>query len=485
MVYDYLIVGAGIAGLYASLQIPKEKSVLIISKDFPWESNSFFAQGGISVAKDSADIKLHIEDTLKAGVFSCNKDAVSVMVSDGVKIVQNLIDIGLQFDKDANGNLLYTKEGAHSTDRVLHLGGDATGRYIHSFLLQKTVHQILENMSVVDILVKDNLAYGVTTFKSGKYKNFYSKNLILASGGVGNLYRYSTNSRAISGDIQGIAIEKGIKVSDMEMLQFHPTVVVTKDNETHLISEALRGEGAYIVDENGKRFLFDYDKRGELASRDIVSQAILKHNKKTYLSISHFEKDWFKERFPTISKFLEGRGFELTKDLIPISPAFHYSIGGIKTDINGKVSNFKNLYAVGEVASTGVHGANRLASNSLLEAIVFSDRAVKYSLNQNFEYKFREFSINLEEALKDGDKVLKYEVQNLMWRHISIERNGSDMENVLKRVDEILNMNIGRYLKLQLFTAKEIIESAIKNRESKGVHFRVDNLESIKSDLTQ
>jgi len=475
MVYDYLIVGAGIAGLYASLQIPKEKNVLIISKDFPWESNSFFAQGGISVAKDDKDIKLHIEDTLKAGVYSCNREAVSVMVSDGVKIVENLINIGLEFDKDKSGKLLYTKEGAHSTDRVLHLGGDATGRYIHSFLLQKTVHQILENISVVDILVKDDVAHGVTTFQNGEYKNIYTKNLILASGGVGNLYRYSTNSRAISGDIQGVAIEKGIKVEDMEMLQFHPTVVVTKDNETHLISEALRGEGAYIVDEDGKRFLFDYDSRGELASRDIVSQAILKHNKNTYLSISHFDRNWFLNRFPTISKFLEGRGFQLTKDLIPISPAFHYSIGGIKTDVNGKVDGYKNLYAVGEVASTGVHGANRLASNSLLEAIVFSHRAVQFSLSQNLIYNFKEFPIDLKSPLKDGDEVLKEEVQDLMWRYISIERNGSDMENVLNRVDQILELDIGRYLQLQLFTVKKIIESAIQNKESKGVHFRVDN----------
>jgi len=260
----------------------------------------------------------------------------------------------------------------------------------------------------------------------------------------------------------------------MEMLQFHPTVVVTKENETHLLSEALRGEGAYIVDEDGKRFLFDYDERGELASRDIVSQAILKHHKKSFLSISHFEKEWFRDRFPTISKFLEGRGFELTKELIPISPAFHYTIGGIKTDADGRVENFKNLYAVGEIASTGVHGANRLASNSLLEAIVFSDRAVKYSLLKNISFPFKEFQINSEVVIKDGDEVLKNELQNLMWSYLSIERNSLDMTKALDRVAEILKLNIGRYLKLQLLTAKKIIDSAIENRESKGVHFRID-----------
>ena len=473
MIYDYLIVGAGIAGLYASLNIPKEKSVLIISKDMPWESNSFFAQGGISVAKDKTDIFTHIEDTLKAGIYSCDKDAVSIMVSDGVDIVKKLIAMGLDFDRDENGKLLHTKEGAHSTNRVLHLGGDATGRYIHSFLLEKTPHQILENMSVTDILVEDNFVYGVTTYKE-KFENIYCKNLILASGGVGDLYKYNTNSRAISGDIQGVALEKGVQLQDMEMLQFHPTVVVTKDNETHLLSEALRGEGAYIVDEDGKRFLFDYDPRGELASRDVVSQVILKHNKKTFLSISHFEKSWFKNRFPTISKFLEGRGFKLTEDLIPISPAFHYTIGGIKTDINGKVGDYENLYAVGEIASTGVHGANRLASNSLLEAIVFSDRAVKYSLSKNISFLFKDFPINSKPVIKNGDEVLKKELKNLMWSYLSIERNSLDMGKALDKVEQMLKMDIGRYLQLQLLTAREIISSAIKNRESKGVHFRID-----------
>ena len=474
MIYDYLIVGSGIAGLYASLNIPKDKKVLILSKSMPWESNSFLAQGGISVAKNESDISQHIQDTFQAGVFACNKKSVETMVSDGVEIVQDLIDLGLEFDKDENGNLLYTKEGAHSTNRVLHLGGDATGRYIHSFLLNKSPHQILDNVSVTDILIEKNIAYGLTIFEKGKLRNLYSKNIILASGGIGDLYKFSTNSKSISGDIQGIAIEKNLKLENMEMLQFHPTAVVTKYNETKLLSEALRGEGAYIVDDTGERFLFKYDKRGELASRDIVSQAIFKHNRKTFLSISHFEKAWFSARFPTISKFLEGRGFELTKDLIPISPAFHYTIGGIKTDINGVVGNFKNLYAIGEVASTGVHGANRLASNSLLEALVFSKRAVKNSLGKIFEYSFKNFSVKYCEIIKEGDEVLKKELQDLMWQNVSIERDEKNMKVTLNRIQEMLKLDIGRTFKLQLLTAKMVVNSAIQNRESKGVHFRVD-----------
>jgi L-aspartate oxidase len=473
-IYDYIIVGAGIAGLYASLQIPEDKRALIIAKDKPWESNSFYAQGGISVARDNNDVELHIQDTLVAGAYSGDREAISVMVSHGVEVVNRLIDMGLQFDRDRDGELLYTKEGAHSTARILHLGGDATGRYMHSFFLNRNRHEILDDTSVVDILVDGESAHGVSIYKDGEMRNLYCRNLILASGGIGDIYKLNTNARSISGEIHGIAIEKGLPLQDMEMLQFHPTVVVMKDNETSLLSEAIRGEGATIVDEDGERFLFQYDERGELASRDIVSRAILNHKKRAYLSISHFEKEWFQKRFPTISKFLEGRGFKLTEDLIPISPAFHYSVGGIETDNNGLVKGYKNLYAIGEVASTGVHGANRLASNSLLEAIVFGDLAIKHSLSNEEPFEVREYPLIERELYKDGDDEVKKELQNLMWIYASIERRGETLQKALQRVREMMVMDIGRSLKLQLLTASEILSSAIKNRESKGVHFRVD-----------
>jgi len=472
-IYDYIIVGAGIAGLYASLNIPKDKRVLIIAKDKPWESNSFYAQGGISVAKDKSDIPLHIQDTLEAGAYKGNREAVSVMVQDGIDVVQHLMDMRLQFDRDSQGEILYTKEGAHSTSRILHLGGDATGRYMHSFLLNHTHHTILDETTVVDILVDGKYAHGVSIWQNGEVKNLYCKNLILASGGVGNIYKYSTNSRSIAGEIQGIAVEKGIPLQDMEMLQFHPTAVID-GNKAYLLSEAIRGEGAFIVDEDGERFLFQYDKRGELASRDIVSRAIFNHKKRAYLSISHFERDWFINRFPTISKFLEEIGFKLTKDLIPISPAFHYTIGGIKTDNNGLVKGYQNLYAVGEVASTGVHGANRLASNSLLEALVFSNRAVQHSLSNSVNFTIREYPILKKPLFRDGDNKLRRELQNLMWMYVSIERREESLKRALDRVREMMLMDIGRSLKLQLLTSAEIISSAIKNRESVGAHYRVD-----------
>jgi L-aspartate oxidase len=472
-IYDYIIVGAGVGGLYSALNIPKEKSVLLVSKDVPWEANSFYAQGGISVARNENDIESHINDTFLAGGEVGDLEMIGIMVSDGIQVIKELIEMGLEFDRDKEGNLLFTKEGAHSIDRILHLGGDATGRYMHSFMLSKLEHEIWYETDVTDLLVYDSVCYGLTVYKKGEFQNIYGKNIIIASGGIGNIYRYNTNARGISGDIQGIAIEKGIPMRDMEMLQFHPTVVMI-DEESSLLSEAVRGEGAFVVDEDGKRFLFDYDPRGEMASRDIVSRAILSHKKKAFLKISHFDKDWFWERFPTISKFLDSSGFQLTNDLIPISPAFHYAIGGIITDKNGLVEGYKNLYAVGEIASTGVHGANRLASNSLLEAVVFAKRAVEKSLETDFQFKFREFPINRRKVIKSGDNELRKELRSLMWRYLSIERDEKGMKIAKNRVNEMLNSDIGRKLKLQLLTANEIIRSAIDNRESRGVHYRTD-----------
>ncbi len=473
-IYDYIIVGSGLAGLYSAFNIPKEYRVLIITRAMPWECNSFYAQGGISVPKDNEDINLHIEDTLQAGAGLCDFSAVQTLVKDGKREIDRLIKLGLNFDKDNSGKLLYTKEGAHSTNRILHIGGDATGKYLHSFLINNLKDTIYEDSRVIDILVDGSQAYGVTVYRNGILENIYSKNLILATGGIGKLYKYSTNASTIFGDIQGIAVEKGIKLKDMEMLQFHPTTLLSQSGETFLISEALRGEGAYVIDEDDDRFLFKYDKRGELASRDIVSRAIMKHPKKAFLSIAHFKRDWFINRFPTISKLLINHGFNIPNDRIPISPAFHYTIGGIATDINGKVFGYQNLYAVGEVASTGVHGANRLASNSLLEAIVFSNRAIEDSLKNKSEFIFKEFPKSTKKLFLNSDQILQDELSDLLWKYVSIERRGAELQMVLNRIDQMLIIETGRLLKLQLFVAREIVSSSLQNRKSQGSHFRAD-----------
>ena len=479
MIYDYIIIGAGISGLFSSFKIPANKKVLIITKNSPWNSNSFLAQGGISVAKDLEDVEAHIQDTLIAGSFWNDKKAVEVLVKDGMSVIEDLIKSGLEFDKNQNGEFHLTKEGAHSEKRILHIGGDATGRMLHSFLLKKLLkkphHQILDSTLVTDFLIKNNRACGVTVFHKGKFQNFYSKNLILASGGVGNLYKFNTNAKSISGEIQGLALKYGMPLKDMEMLQFHPTAVISKNGQTQLLSEALRGEGAFIIDENNERFLFKYDKRGELASRDIVSQAIFRHNKKVFLSISHFDKEWFFQRFPTISNFLKNEGFNLVSEPIPISPAFHYTIGGIETDLNGKVKNFDNIFAIGEIASTGVHGANRLASNSLLEAVVFANRAVNSCENKNdLNLKFNDFQVDNSELFLPNDKKVLKHVQELMWQFASIEREEKGLKYLENQLNQLKDKELGKITKLQIDVALEICRSALNNKKSIGVHLRID-----------
>ncbi|HEY9203565.1 MAG TPA: FAD-dependent oxidoreductase, partial [Sulfurimonas sp.] len=357
MKYDVIIVGAGVAGLYAAMHIPREKKVLIINKRETFKCNSFYAQGGIALAIDAQDIPLHVQDTLDAGAGLCNEDAVRVLSENSRAIIDDLIERGFSFDRDKEGNLLYTKEAAHSKERILHAGGDATGRYMHYFLLQQNPHPMLSDARVVDLLIKDGECYGVTVLDHRESRNIYADNVIIASGGVGSLYEYHTNAPCISADMQGLCVLKGIELSDMEMMQFHPTVYVDNNSaQKMLLTEALRGEGATIEDEKGRRFLFDYDERGELASRDIVSKAIYDYSKKThmqtYLSFKNFDRDYFMQRFPNIYKNLQLLGFNVPKARVPISPAFHYAIGGIKTDINGAVPSVRSLYAIGEVAST-------------------------------------------------------------------------------------------------------------------------------------
>ncbi len=476
-IFDVVIVGAGIAGLNTALNIPKNKKVLILCKENSWDCNTFYAQGGITVAVDKSDIPSHIQDTLNAGAGLCDKKAVEVMCSEGIDAVKSLIDLGFEFDKDAKGNLLYTKEAAHSRNRILHAGGDATGRVMHLFLMQNNPHPLMYKTTVVNILKKEDRIYGVRVFHKGKYKNLYCKNLVLASGGIGSLYEYHTNSRTISADIQGLAVECGCELRDMEMTQFHPTVFVNTDKaRKQLLSESLRGEGAYVVNEKNERFLFDYDKRGELSPRDIVSRAIFDYKQShggetVYLSFENFEKEFFKKRFPTIYYNLKGLGFNLPEDRVPISPAFHYAMGGIKCDLDTRVEGFKNLFVVGEVASTRVHGANRLASNSLLEGLVFSIRAAKSVLENDVNFPHMEFSENDEPLFKDDDKVLKNELRALMWNSVGIIRTKDGLKRAFKRVDEMLLKDIGKLLRLRLMTSKEIIKSALKREKSLGAHY--------------
>ena len=480
MKYDVIIIGAGVAGLYAASLLPNDKKVLVINKRETFKCNTFYAQGGVALAKDEADIPLHVEDTLNAGAGLCDEEAVKILSNNSREVIDDIIDKGFHFDSDEDGNLLYTKEAAHSNSRILHAGGDATGRYLHYFLLKQNPHTMLTNARVVDLLIKDSVCYGVTVLDHRESRNIYADDVIIASGGVGSLFEFHTNAPCISADMQGLCVMKGIELERMEMMQFHPTVYVNSEYaQKQLLTEALRGEGATIEDENGKRFLFDYDKRGELASRDIVSKSIYDYSKKTemqiYLNMVNFEYEYFMNRFPNIYKKLQDLGYDVPSQRVPISPAFHYAIGGIKSDLNGRVPSVKNLYAIGEVASTKVHGANRLASNSLLEGLVFAKNAVKDILNNSHVKKFIDFEISDEVMSLKDDKSKKNQLRKIMWRNVSIVRTKSGLNEALEQINALLKENIGKLLKFRLLTAKEIVLAALSRDNSVGVHTIEEN----------
>ncbi|HFU74216.1 MAG TPA: FAD-binding protein, partial [Helicobacteraceae bacterium] len=436
----------------------------------------YYAQGGVTTAVDADDIPFHIEDTLNAGAGLCNKEAVEVLSHCSLDVIDDLITSGFEFDKDEEGHLLYTKEAGHSRSRILHAGGDATGRCIHHFLLEENPHPMLAGATVVDLMIKDQQCCGVVALHNNQLKQIFAKHVIIASGGVGSLYAYHTNARRISGDIQGICIEKGIPLENMEMMQFHPTVYVSDTAaQKQLLSEALRGEGALVVDENGHRFLFEYDERGELATRDIVSRAIFdykqKTGKKVYLSFENFELDYFRHRFPNIYKNLLELGFSLPRQRVPISPAFHYAVGGIKTDLYGEVKGIDALYAIGEVASTGVHGANRLASNSLLEGLVFAKRAARKIITTQDAKCPRNFPPLEETLILPEDKEKKGKLRCTMWDNVSIVRTERGLHEAKQEIEAMLGEKIGRLLKLRLLTALSIVNSALARKESIGAHY--------------
>jgi L-aspartate oxidase len=476
--YDVLIIGAGIAGLYAAMNIPKEKKVLVVCKDIPWECNTFYAQGGMVTALNEADIPLHIEDTLAAGAYHNDKNAVEILSRTSLVTTADIIDKGMEFDKNDEGNIVYTKEAAHSTERIIHAGGDATGRYMHYFMMVQNKHKLQKNTLVYDLLIANGRCYGVKATVNYEPTTIYADDVIIASGGIGSLYEFNTNSRTVSADIHGICVEKGIELSDMEFMQFHPTVFVdTPYARKLLLTEALRGEGAHVVGEKGNRFLFDYDERGELASRDIVARGIFDYKRKTgenvYLDFSMFEEKWFEHRFPNITRTFEALGYQFPHDRVSISPAFHYSNGGIKCDTNGCISGMDGLYVIGEAARTGVHGANRLASNSLLEGVVFAKRAVDYLLSKGKqEVKIPTFEKDYGNILhKDNDKIYKQKLRKIMWEDIGIIRTTKGLHEAKNLIYDMKNKEIGRLLELRLNTASAIVDAALARTESLGSHY--------------
>ncbi|AKF25920.1 aspartate oxidase [Sulfurovum lithotrophicum] len=460
------------------MQLPKSKKVLVVCKDIPWECNTFYAQGGMATALNEEDVPLHVSDTMAAGAYHNVKEAVEILSRTSLETTPDIIAKGMEFDRAEDGHILYTKEAAHSVPRIIHAGGDATGRYMHYFMMVQNRHQLQKNTLVYDLLIENGRCYGVKATVNYEPTTIYADDVIIASGGVGSLYAYNTNSRTVSADIHGICVEKGIELSDMEFMQFHPTVFVdTPYARKLLLTEALRGEGAHVVDEDGERFLFEYDERGELASRDIVARGIFKHKRNTgkqaYLDFSMFEEKWFEQRFPNITRTFAALGYHFPKDRVPISPAFHYANGGIKCDVNGCIPGMEGLYVIGEAACTGVHGANRLASNSLLEGVVFAKRAVDHLLDRGHQQiKTPEFEKDYGNILhKENDKSYKQRLRQVMWEDIGIIRTTKGLHEAKNLIYDMKNHEIGRLLQLRLNTASAIVEAALARTESLGSHY--------------
>jgi L-aspartate oxidase len=477
--YDVLIIGAGIAGLYAAMNLPRSKKVLVICKDVPWECNTFYAQGGMVTALDKDDIPLHIQDTIEAGAFHNNREAVEILSRTSLETTADIIAKGMEFDRDEEGRLLYTKEAAHSVGRIVHAGGDATGRYMHYFMMVQNKHELQRNTLVYDLLIENGRCYGVKATVNYRPSTIYADDVIIASGGVGSLYQYNTNSRTVSADIHGICVKKGIELADMEMMQFHPTVFVkTPYARKLLLTEALRGEGAHIVNEKGERFLFGYDERGELAGRDIVSRAIFNYkrqykNEEVYLDFSMFDEARFHQRFPNITRTFASLGYRFPQQRVPISPAFHYAIGGIRSDMNGCIDGIEGLYVIGEAASTGVHGANRLASNSLLEGVVFAKRAVDFIMGK--EQNTRQIPLFDEDygniLHKDNDAAYKDRLRQVMWENVGIIRTKNGLHEAKNMIYDMKSKQIGRLLRLRLNTASAIVDAALRRKISLGTHY--------------
>lgn len=420
---DILIIGSGCAGLYCALNLPKEKQIMVITKSAAEESDSFLAQGGMCMLKDESDYEAFFEDTLKAGHYENDKTSVDIMIRSSQDVMKDLLLYGADFQKDQSGKLLFTKEGAHSAKRIVY-HEDETGKEITSTLLRTAKKQkninILEYTTMIDLIVKDNHCYGAVIQKeNGSIKTVLSDFTVIATGGIGGIYEHSTNYAHLTGDAHALAIKYGIELKDMDYVQIHPTTFYTKEGRSFLISESVRGEGAVLRDKNGNRFV------NELLPRDLLTKEIWKQMEKdetdfVWEDLRTIPTKELMEHFPNIVQYCREQGYDVTKECIPVVPAQHYFMGGIKVDYDSKTS-MEQLYAIGEAACNGVHGKNRLASNSLLESLVFAKRAAKHITEQdsisehnqsvtiNIDLKNYQDIKSLQESYKES---VKKEIEN-------------------------------------------------------------------------
>ncbi len=491
--FETVVIGSGLAGLSAAYHSSKYGNVAIVTKSQLDISNSYYAQGGIAaVISEEDSTENHINDTLEAGRGLCDVDAVEILVSEGRDRVLELIEMGMEFDKK-DGQLVLGLEGGHSHRRILHAGGDATGKVLTSFMLKKAIEQpnvkSFENVTAIKLIRQKNCIVGLHAydFVTGKNIIFKTKAVIIATGGLSRVFLRSTNPYTATGDGIAMAFEAGAKIADLEFIQFHPTALFVPGKEAYLISEAVRGEGAWLLNEKGDRFMKDVHQLAELAPRDVVAHSIYKQLKlnKTdhiYLSLKHLNKQEIVNRFTHIYQQLKVYGFDMATDLLPVAPAAHYMVGGIQTNLDAE-TNISGLFVCGEAASTGVMGANRLASNSLLECLVFGKRASEKAAKlPNPDCKLQEITpIKIDSRNEPLYLEMQNEIASLMSENLGIVRNAEGMVKAVERLTEIESKFDDFKNEYNLFKIKNtatvcklIARAALIRNESRGGHIRED-----------
>ena len=493
---DVAIIGSGLAGMYAAYHLDPSLQCALFTKEQIETSSSSLAQGGIAAVTEKDDhFTYHFQDTVNAGAGLCNEAAVGVIVEEGPKEISTLLSLGAHFDHDNQGHLLTTREGGHGMSRILHAGGDATG---HEMVrtLKKTVKSkkniaLHENSFVADIITQDGRVCGLMVYEKGMWHIYRTNYVILASGGLGQLYRYTTNPSVATGDGFALAQRAGACLNHMEFIQFHPTGLYTRKNRNRqcfLISEAVRGEGGRLLNEKGERFMENRHRLKELAPRDIVAREIyrqIQHQNLPYvrLDITHKSKKFLESRFPTIYHTCLEHGIDMSTDFIPVGPVQHYMMGGVKTDLWGK-TNVNGLLACGEVSMTGVHGANRLASNSTLECLVFGRRCADV-VNQEFTHDTCRCTLPETGAAAETDidaEKAMIEIKGIMVKYCGIVRSGDNLrfgiDSMGHIIDTIENVRLLSIRQMELFNmaaiSMTILKAALKRKHSVGAHYRID-----------